>query len=270
MSYKSKWNLTYQTYLTSQPPAAFEELHFPWVLDVHRLWADCLSRLWYYHECLTHTHQVCFYLNGFKEVQVVQEVLLSVVQPDGRRFTDDFLYHLQHLWVWDRHKVLQTVLAPLPGTHVPQVDPEASEEDLRPRNQNVSGWGDFDFQDIINWWRADHDGLMGTFTQKTQTLLLWFHRRSRFRVNSPHQSSAPTEWTEPGWTLNSLYFAILWNTNSIELHGFLWDWACAERPSPSPGWCRPLWSAGCCVRGTRRSSAERETESRCLGGNASV
>lgn len=75
--------------------------------------------------------QLCLYLDGFEEVQVVQEVLLSQVQPGGRGLTDDFLHQRGNLWVRDRHKVLHTALAPLPGTHVPQVDPETFKEDLR-------------------------------------------------------------------------------------------------------------------------------------------
>lgn len=78
---------------------------------------------------------MCFYLHGLEEVQVVQEVLLGMVQPDGRGLTEDFLYQHGHLPVRDCHKVLQTLLAPLPGTHVPQVDPETFEQDLRGRQE---------------------------------------------------------------------------------------------------------------------------------------
>lgn len=40
--------------------------------------------------------------------------------------------------------------------------------------------------------------------------------------------------------------------------------------SPSPGWCRRLWSAERCVQRRRRSSAGSSTESRCLAGSVAA
>lgn len=54
-----------------------------------------------------------------------------MVEPDGRHLTEEVLYQHQHLLVRDCHKVLQTLLASLPGTHVPEVDPETFQQDLR-------------------------------------------------------------------------------------------------------------------------------------------
>lgn len=70
------------------------------------------------------------YLDGFEEVQVAHEVILSMVQPAGCRLTDYFLYQRRHFLVLDGHKVLQTGLAPLPGTQVLEVDPETSQDHL--------------------------------------------------------------------------------------------------------------------------------------------
>lgn len=80
-------------------------------------------------------YQGRIYPDGFEEVQVVQKVLLGVVEPGGRSLADLFLNHRRHLFVRDRHKFLQALLAPLPGTHVPQVDPEPPEEDLRQKQR---------------------------------------------------------------------------------------------------------------------------------------
>lgn len=84
------------------------------------------------------SRQMCFYLDGFEEVQVVEEVLLCMVQPDARGLTEDFLYQQCYLLVRDGHKLLQTAPATLPGTHVPQVDGVTSKQDLIGRQETGS------------------------------------------------------------------------------------------------------------------------------------
>lgn len=45
------------------------------------------------------SRQMFFYLDGFEEVQVVEEVLLCMVQPDARGPTEDILYQQRYLLV---------------------------------------------------------------------------------------------------------------------------------------------------------------------------
>ncbi|TNN33036.1 hypothetical protein EYF80_056800 [Liparis tanakae] len=71
------------------------------------------------------------------EVQVVQEVLLGAVQPDGRLPAEDFLDQQRHPSVRDGHKVRHAAPAPPAGTQIPQVDPEASQEDLSRRQERT-------------------------------------------------------------------------------------------------------------------------------------
>ncbi len=212
--------------------------------------------------------QVCFYPYGFQEVQVVQEVLLSVVQPGGRGLTDDFLYQCWHLSVWNRHKVLQTPLTPSPGTHVPQVDPETFQEDLRQtarekvqRSGSLPGVGTV--TDLFH------------FLISVQTLWLWLLLILIIRVLILIIKVLVSITKVLIFILIIFIFSHsiqcfgLYSVCHIEAESVQTEHV-QNVSSPSPGWCLRLWSAERRVQRRRRSSAGSSTESRCLAGSVST
>ena len=144
--------------------------------------------------------RVWVYLDGFEEVQVVQEELLSVVQPSGRGLTDHFLYVHRHLSVRNHHKVLQAPSTAPAGTHVPQVDPKPPQEHLRRTGRN----------------------------RHVQSLLKSVHHVVRVDLLALHTCRVS---------------------------------------SPSPGWCRRLWSAEHHAQRMKRYSAGSQTPSPRPAGN---